>query len=225
MMETAPVAHRAEHPEDEPVNVEEGKPVDQNVVRRPLPHFRQRVQVGGDRAVRQDHPFRRARRARGVDDQRGVVHRGILGEMGAAVLPERYGNALEVVQSRGQLGVISCDQQLGPAILHDVLDLTDADAGIDGHRNRSGRQHSDDANAGLDAGRGPHRDAPAASSASGDRGRGRSQVFVADGYVTEAKRLFGGRIGQRGEQLRGHDPGTTRANHNRTGATATTIAP
>ena len=60
---------RPQHAEDQAVHMEERKAVREHVVRSPLPHLRQGVEVRGDGSPGQDHPFRRPGRPGGVEDE------------------------------------------------------------------------------------------------------------------------------------------------------------
>ena len=60
VLHRAAEADRAEQPEHEPVDVEERQPVDERVGVRPLPDGRERIEVGRDRAARDDGPLGRA---------------------------------------------------------------------------------------------------------------------------------------------------------------------
>ena len=75
VMRGAAAADRPEDADDQAVHVEERQPVGDDVVGRPLPRVGQRVEVGGDRAARQDGALGRAGGARGVDDERRVPPR------------------------------------------------------------------------------------------------------------------------------------------------------
>ena len=60
VLHRAAEANRAEQPEHEPVDVEERQPVDERVGVRPLPDGRERIEVGRDRAARDDGTLGRA---------------------------------------------------------------------------------------------------------------------------------------------------------------------
>ena len=85
VMRGAAAAERPEDADDQAVDVEERQPVGDDVVGRPLPRVGERVEVGGDRAARQDGALGRAGGARRVDDER----RRLLGGLGRRGPPPR----------------------------------------------------------------------------------------------------------------------------------------
>ncbi len=73
--ETAPHSQCPEHSENEPMHVEERKPVGERVVGRPPPRLGQRIEVGRDGVMRDHHALRQARRSRCVHDDGRVASR------------------------------------------------------------------------------------------------------------------------------------------------------
>ena len=143
----AAAAQRAEQPEHEPVDVEERQAVGEDVVAGPLPGVGEAVEVGGDRAARQDRALRLAGRPARVDDQRRVlVAARALGQLAAAgvdVDGEPVGPA---------------EDDVGLRVGEHVLELAAPELRVDRHERRAGGERGHGGDAGLERRLRPHRD-------------------------------------------------------------------
>ena len=160
-MHGAAEPQRPEHAEHEPVHVKQRQAVGQHVVAGPLPGLGQRVQVGGDRAARQQHALRRAGRARRVDHERRRLGVGFARQrlIGTAQL---HVEALELIQRRRQFGAGCGQHQARLAVVDDVPELTLAGLRVDRDHGNSRGQCADHRYARLQRRCRPYRNAFAA---------------------------------------------------------------
>ena len=158
VMRGAATADRPEDADDEAVHVEERQPVRNDVVGRPLPRVGQRVEVGGDRAARQDGALGRPRGARRVDDERGCLLVRLGPEVAAARV-EVDVDARALGQRRRQLDAGRAEDRLRGAVVDDVTELALARLRVDGHRGDARQQRADDGDARLGQRERPHADA------------------------------------------------------------------
>ena len=99
-------AQRAEQPEDQPVHVEQRKPVHQCVVRRPCPRLGERVEPGGDRTTAEHHTLGRPGGSRGVEHEGGRRRIGFgIGVPRPRVQPHRHHRQIRALRGRTQPGL------------------------------------------------------------------------------------------------------------------------
>ncbi len=160
---------RAEDPDHEPVDVEQRQPVGDGVALGPCPGVRERVEVRGDRAPRQDRALGRPGSPRRVDDQ-GRILVGVAARAAArrrAVI-EVDGHDLAVRERVRSGGAGRQQQPLGRRVGRDVRQLARARPRVDRYQRDAGQQGADHRHARLRAGVGEHRGAAGADQRAGD---------------------------------------------------------
>ena len=166
----------AEQAEHQAVHVEERERVGQAVLAGPPPRVGERVEVGGDGPAREDGALGGPRRARGVDDERGVlVVEVVRWELAAALVDVDPQLARAVQRGRG-LGR-RADEDLGGAVREDVATLILPEPRIHRHERDAGGDRAHDGDAGLEARLRPHRGALDPAQPAGDGG-GRLAEFA-----------------------------------------------
>ncbi len=199
----AAAPHRTEDPDDQAVDVKQRQPMGDDVGVGPSPHLGERVEVGGDRAARQDRALGAARGPRRIDNEGRVLVAGVreVAAIAREVAVEVDLNAAAAREGLGDLASGRHRNRVGLGVGDDVLQFAGARLGVDRDHGDAGHQRSDDGHGRLDPGLGPHRHPPRPIKAGGDGPRRLAQLRVGQGPVGEVqRRAVGGGIGEGGKQ-------------------------
>ena len=185
-VEPAEVAERAtstqgtEQPDHKPVDMEQRQPVDDDVITGPVPGVGERVEVGGERPLRQDRALGATGGPRRVDDQRRIVVRGggvrQLAPTGADVDRE----ATERVRERRHGLIRGADQHVGLAVGEDVQQLRTAELGVDRDQRGAHAHHGHGGYTELERRLGPDGDATRPVEPGRDDGGGFAQLSIGE---------------------------------------------
>jgi hypothetical protein len=125
---------RAEHAQDEPVDVEERQGVDEDVSLRPSPRLRERVEVERGVPVGDHRPLGRACRPRRVEDEERVLRHGDAGRRRRGAVEHDLGYLRRPLPERRR--VRGDDEPRGGVAEH-MGELARADGGIERDRGRA----------------------------------------------------------------------------------------
>ena len=170
-LQAAADAQRAEHAQDQPVDVEERQGVDQHVGGGPAPGTGQGVEVEGGVAVRDHRPLGRAGGARGVEHQDRILRGG----RGRGARRAVEGDAAHLRGALAEGGRVGGQHQARRGVGQDVRELPGADGRVERDGGDAGQDLPDDGGHGGGVGGGPDGDPIAGAEAVGGEPAGVGQ--------------------------------------------------
>ena len=212
--QAGPDPQRAEHPEPEPVHVEQGQAVGERVVLGPLPGVGETVEARGHRRAGEQHALGRAGGPRRVEDQRRTVVGGLASDVAAAP------GDVDLAHRQRDLRRSAPDPERGARVREHVPALARPGVGRDRDDGHAGEQGTDHRHDRLGRRLREDRDGSLVGPVDdlvGDHGRGADQLGTGHGDVADPDRLgvVEAPVEQRSEQRRhgahhGHRPPGTR---------------